>query len=71
MADDYRGNREYFDRCIFEALSPKVPCLVCGEDVPLAFEDTDSVKICDKCKAAILTIRQHNEDAAAGKAILD
>lgn len=66
---------EYVDRMIFEAMAPKVPCLVCGEDVPLLFEDVfggkSAVKVCDKCKAAILMVRGHIEDAAAGKAILD
>ena len=63
--------REYVDRQIFEAESPKVPCLICGEDVPLVFEDQDRAKICDKCKDAILTVRRNMEDAAAGKPILD
>ena len=34
-------------------------CLVCGEEVEVSYHETLPVKICDKCKAAILYIRDN------------
>ena len=61
---------EYVDRMVFEALSPKLPCLICGEDVPLTFEERDcTAKVCDSCKVAVMIVRQGIEDS--DKMILD
>lgn len=54
---------EYVDRMVFEANPPKLPCLICGEDVPLKFEERDcNAKVCDRCKAAVMKVRQGIEE---------
>ena len=65
MAEKYiqAATTEYVERMIFEATHPKVPCLICGEDVPLTSEERDrNTKVCDKCKAAIMQVRRGMEN---------
>ena len=38
-----------------------IPCLICGESVPVSMWENHS-KICDKCKKAILKLRKMTED---------
>lgn len=57
-----KATPEYVDRMIFEANPPKVPCLICGEDVFLTYEERDSnAKVCDRCKAAVMKMRKRME----------
>lgn len=72
---NYPCNKIDIDKQIFAATSPKWPCLICGEDTPLEFEQfigaKSNVTVCDKCKSTILAMRQHMEDAEEGKMIMD
>ena len=57
------NTREYVDRMIFEANPAKVPCLICGEDVSLTYEERDSnAKVCDQCKMAVMHVRRRIEN---------
>ena len=38
-------------------LSTCTACLVCGEDVPI-FDYQSGLKICDKCRVAIMAMRE-------------
>lgn len=44
----------------FLALSLGTPCLICEETVTIS-RPSDGVKICDRCKKAVLHIRQQLE----------
>lgn len=46
-------------RKIIEAVETHLgtPCMVCGESVPI-FNPREAPKICDKCKAAIMKMRE-------------
>ena len=57
MSDDliheyYSNNFSSFSNCSIGTL-----CLVCGESVPI-FDHRDIPKICDKCKVAIMAMRE-------------
>ena len=40
-----------------------IPCLICNELIELAdYESRDSVKVCDKCKQAVMKMREQYED---------
>ena len=57
MSDDllyeyYSNNFSSSSECSIGTL-----CLVCGESVPI-FDYKDVPKICDKCKAAIMAMRE-------------
>ena len=76
MADERQENiREYVDRQVFEAIGFSTPCLVCGDDVPITYDEFlcngNTSKICDRCKEAVLIVRQNIEDSAAHKPIYD
>ena len=39
-----------------------IPCLICGETARLTDDYTGlSIEVCDKCKAAVLKMREHME----------
>ena len=42
-------------------ISTATVCMVCGEEVPLPYGDRGP-KVCDKCKAAVMKVRQGMED---------
>lgn len=43
-----------------EKLGISVDCLICGEPIPMGYIG-DSPQICDKCKAAVMKIRNQEE----------
>lgn len=50
---DYYRRKEEIARKVHEALAPKVPCLICGKEIPLLFEEQNSAKVCEECKDAV------------------
>ena len=57
------------DAAMYAALSLCTPCVICGESIPVNKHDEDAFlhgfyvhnQICDKCKAAILYVREQME----------
>lgn len=51
----------------FDTITPSIctACLVCGEDVPI-FDYQSGLKICDKCKAAIMAMREQVDGERKG-----
>jgi hypothetical protein len=54
MADDFVSAKIEDVKCSIET-----PCLICGEGVPV-FGSYYTPKICEKCKAAVMKVREQD-----------
>lgn len=62
------GNATVDTTYVTSKLEISIPCLICNELIKLAdYESRDSVKVCDKCKQAVMKMRETIEHEDKGE----